>query len=325
MCRAEAGREPVAGGGWRRRAAGGGCGCGCGCGCGRGLYARQGRPAAATCGAHPASGRRPLPRLPPAPPPPSRLAARPARLCLPQLHPAAPPRHSPRPHPPPHRAGPTGKVLLLPEDPNAVVICVATGTGIAPFRTFWRRMFMENIPGYKFTGAGPLARRRGFRARRGGGGPRVQPALARRCRHLPAFFCDPDVAFSSGASGIDIVNIHQCQPPYVRRPPCCPPHPSHPHPPPTHTQACSGCSWAWPTATPSCTTRRWRRARPHTPTSSASTTRCRASSRWGGWGGWVAGGGSMGRGGWGLWLEAGRGKRSLLGLEVVLVLDGPLC
>lgn len=48
--------------------------------------------------------------------------------------------------------GPTGKVLLLPEDPNAVIICVATGTGIAPFRTFWRRMFMENVPNYKFTG-----------------------------------------------------------------------------------------------------------------------------------------------------------------------------
>lgn len=48
--------------------------------------------------------------------------------------------------------GPTGKLLLLPEDPNAVVICVATGTGIAPFRTFWRRMFIENIPNYKFTG-----------------------------------------------------------------------------------------------------------------------------------------------------------------------------
>lgn len=57
--------------------------------------------------------------------------------------------------PPPPRSlstGPTGKVLLLPEDPNAVIICVATGTGIAPFRTFWRRMFMENVPNYKFTG-----------------------------------------------------------------------------------------------------------------------------------------------------------------------------
>ena len=29
-------------------------------------------------------------------------------------------------------AGPTGKVLLLPEDPNAVIIMVATGTGKAP-------------------------------------------------------------------------------------------------------------------------------------------------------------------------------------------------
>ena len=36
------------------------------------------------------------------------------------------------PHPLP-RAGPTGKVLLLPEDPNAVIICVATGTG-----GFWK-------------------------------------------------------------------------------------------------------------------------------------------------------------------------------------------
>ena len=43
-------------------------------------------------------------------------------------------------------------MLLLPPELNAVVICVATGTGIAPFRTFWRRMFLENIPAYKFTG-----------------------------------------------------------------------------------------------------------------------------------------------------------------------------
>lgn len=33
-------------------------------------------------------------------------------------------------------------MLLLPEDTNAVVIMVATGTGIAPFRTFWRRMWV---------------------------------------------------------------------------------------------------------------------------------------------------------------------------------------
>ena len=33
--------------------------------------------------------------------------------------------------------GPTGKVLLLPSDPNAVHIMVATGTGIAPYRCAW--------------------------------------------------------------------------------------------------------------------------------------------------------------------------------------------
>merc|ERR1711918_115758 len=48
--------------------------------------------------------------------------------------------------------GPTGKILLMPKDPNAVLICVATGTGIAPFRSFWRRCFFEGIPGYKFNG-----------------------------------------------------------------------------------------------------------------------------------------------------------------------------
>ena len=29
---------------------------------------------------------------------------------------------------------------------------VATGTGIAPYRAFWRRFFLEEIEGYKFTG-----------------------------------------------------------------------------------------------------------------------------------------------------------------------------
>lgn len=48
--------------------------------------------------------------------------------------------------------GPTGKVMLLPEDPNSVVIMVATGTGIAPYRGFWRRMFFERPDNYKFTG-----------------------------------------------------------------------------------------------------------------------------------------------------------------------------
>lgn len=49
-------------------------------------------------------------------------------------------------------AGPTGKVLLMPEDPNAVYIMVATGTGIAPYRAYWRRQFLEDVPNYKFTG-----------------------------------------------------------------------------------------------------------------------------------------------------------------------------
>jgi ferredoxin--NADP+ reductase len=44
------------------------------------------------------------------------------------------------------------KVLLLPEDLNAPLICVATGTGIAPYRSFWRRCFYEDVPSYKFTG-----------------------------------------------------------------------------------------------------------------------------------------------------------------------------
>ena len=37
----------------------------------------------------------------------------------------------------------------MPEDPNAVYIMVATGTGIAPFRSFWRRQFLEDVPGYR--------------------------------------------------------------------------------------------------------------------------------------------------------------------------------
>jgi ferredoxin--NADP+ reductase len=40
-------------------------------------------------------------------------------------------------------AGPVGKTMLLPKDPNADVIMVATGTGIAPFRGFMHRLFME--------------------------------------------------------------------------------------------------------------------------------------------------------------------------------------
>merc|ERR1719395_473255 len=43
--------------------------------------------------------------------------------------------------------GPTGKAMLLPEkDPNTDIIMVATGTGIAPYRSFLRRMFVEKTP-----------------------------------------------------------------------------------------------------------------------------------------------------------------------------------
>mmetsp|Transcript_17861 Transcript_17861/g.22558 ORF Transcript_17861/g.22558 Transcript_17861/m.22558 type:complete len:382 (+) Transcript_17861:92-1237(+) len=43
--------------------------------------------------------------------------------------------------------GPSGKVMLLPEsDPSTSIIMVATGTGIAPYRSFLRRMFVEDTP-----------------------------------------------------------------------------------------------------------------------------------------------------------------------------------
>jgi ferredoxin--NADP+ reductase len=43
--------------------------------------------------------------------------------------------------------GPAGKVMLLPEeDPNTDYIMVATGTGIAPYRGFIRRLFVEETP-----------------------------------------------------------------------------------------------------------------------------------------------------------------------------------
>lgn len=46
--------------------------------------------------------------------------------------------------------GPAGKVMLMPEeDPKTDYIMVATGTGIAPFRGFIRRLFFEKTPAAK--------------------------------------------------------------------------------------------------------------------------------------------------------------------------------
>ncbi|MFM7511857.1 MAG: phycobilisome linker polypeptide, partial [Cyanobium sp.] len=51
--------------------------------------------------------------------------------------------------------GPVGKEMLLPEDEEANVIMLATGTGIAPMRTYLRRMFEPSereANGWKFRG-----------------------------------------------------------------------------------------------------------------------------------------------------------------------------
>ena len=51
--------------------------------------------------------------------------------------------------------GPVGKEMLLPEDEDANVIMLATGTGIAPMRTYLRRMFEpaeRSKNGWKFGG-----------------------------------------------------------------------------------------------------------------------------------------------------------------------------
>ena len=43
--------------------------------------------------------------------------------------------------------GPSGKVMLMPEkDPKTDLIMIATGTGIAPYRGFVRRLFVEKTP-----------------------------------------------------------------------------------------------------------------------------------------------------------------------------------
>ncbi len=48
--------------------------------------------------------------------------------------------------------GPVGKEMLLPDDPEATVIMMATGTGIAPFRAYLWRMFKEQHEDYQFKG-----------------------------------------------------------------------------------------------------------------------------------------------------------------------------
>lgn len=52
--------------------------------------------------------------------------------------------------------GPVGKEMLLPEDPEANIIMMATGTGIAPFRAYLWRMFKDAErqanPDYQFRG-----------------------------------------------------------------------------------------------------------------------------------------------------------------------------
>ena len=50
--------------------------------------------------------------------------------------------------------GPVGKEMLLPEDEDANIIMMATGTGIAPFRAYLWRMFLEGDlnPSYNFKG-----------------------------------------------------------------------------------------------------------------------------------------------------------------------------
>ncbi|MBE9045019.1 ferredoxin-NADP reductase [Pleurocapsales cyanobacterium LEGE 10410] len=50
--------------------------------------------------------------------------------------------------------GPVGKEMLLPEDEDANIVMIATGTGIAPFRAYLWRMFLEGDknPDYNFKG-----------------------------------------------------------------------------------------------------------------------------------------------------------------------------
>ncbi len=45
-------------------------------------------------------------------------------------------------------SGPAGTAMLLPPNVWArPVVCVSTGTGIAPFRSYWRRLFYDAVAG----------------------------------------------------------------------------------------------------------------------------------------------------------------------------------
>jgi len=48
--------------------------------------------------------------------------------------------------------GPTGAEMLLPTDPKANIIMLATGTGIAPFRSFLRKLFHDKATKGQFQG-----------------------------------------------------------------------------------------------------------------------------------------------------------------------------
>lgn len=59
-----------------------------------------------------------------------------------------PARQPPHQQPPPRRPA-RARPQLLPDDHmQRPIVCVATGTGIAPFRSFWRRLFFDGVPGH---------------------------------------------------------------------------------------------------------------------------------------------------------------------------------